>query len=220
MILSSTDYTDPDRTVSHDYGKTEDWRSNSFKTLIIHDPIAPSTCSSMFLGCTNMEEIINIENLHTENVTSMYRMFRLCNNLKKLDLRYFDTSKVKSMKWMFLNCYALTKLDFTSFDTSNVTDMNGMFYSCNMQVLDLSTLNTQSVNDMYNMFHHCIYLKTIYVSNTFTIDSVTTSDNMFRECWALVSGAGTHFDQNNANDATYAHVDGGKDNPGYFTLKP
>ena len=220
LILSSTDYTDPYRTVSHDYGKTEDWRSDSFKTVIIHDPIAPKNCSNMFLNCKNMEEIKNIENFHTENVTEMYQMFRRCSNLNKLDLKYFDTSKVKTMKWMFLNCFELTNLDVSSFDTSNVVNMNGMFYSCNMQVLDLAFFNTQSVFDMYNMFYNCTNLKTIYTSSTFTTNSVTSSENMFKQCYALVGGIDTKYDSNNTNDVTYAHVDGGKDDPGYFTLKP
>ena len=101
LILSSTDYTDPDRTVSHDYGKTEDWRSNSFKTVIIHDSIAPSSCESMFSNCTAMEEIQNIENLHTENVTNMRSMFYRCSSLKSLDLKHFDTSKVIRMYRVF-----------------------------------------------------------------------------------------------------------------------
>jgi hypothetical protein len=41
---------------------------------------------------------------------------------------------------------------------------------------------------------------------------------MFLGCTNLVGGAGTTFDAEHI-DAAYAHVDGGADNPGYFTAK-
>lgn len=73
LILSSTNYTDPDRTVVTDYGKTEDWRSNSFKTLIIHDPIAPSTCESMFSGCSKMEEKYKILIIYIQKMLQVWK---------------------------------------------------------------------------------------------------------------------------------------------------
>ena len=42
--------------------------------------------------------------------------------------------------------------------------------------------------------------------------------NMFIENVSLVGGAGTVFNSSYI-DGTYARVDGGVDNPGYFTLK-
>jgi hypothetical protein len=40
---------------------------------------------------------------------------------------------------------------------------------------------------------------------------------MFSGCTSLVGGAGTSFNSSAVNHY-YAHVDGGADNPGYFTL--
>ena len=49
------------------------------------------------------------------------------------------------------------------------------------------------------------------------MSNVTTTDDMFTECNHLKGEAGTVYDGNNI-DATYARVDGGTSNPGYFTL--
>ena len=42
---------------------------------------------------------------------------------------------------------------------------------------------------------------------------------MFYNCTSLVGGQGTTYDANHI-DKTYAHIDGGPSNPGYFTEKP
>ena len=43
---------------------------------------------------------------------------------------------------------------------------------------------------------------------------------MFMNCDKLVGGKGTAYNDANAKDKTYAHIDGGTSNPGYFTKKP
>ena len=45
------------------------------------------------------------------------------------------------------------------------------------------------------------------------------SDEMFSNCSKLVGGAGTKYNTSNPTDKTYAHVDEGPSNPGYFTFK-
>ena len=42
--------------------------------------------------------------------------------------------------------------------------------------------------------------------------------DMFTGCTSLVGGMGTTYDENHV-DKTYAHIDGGTSNPGYFTAK-
>ena len=71
---------------------------------------------------------------------------------------------------------------------------------------------------MSNMFYKATNLKTIYVSNKFNTDKVTSSTDMFSSCTNLVGGAGTKYDANHV-DKTYARIDGGTSNPGYFTAK-
>ena len=45
---------------------------------------------------------------------------------------------------------------------------------------------------------------------------MTESADVFKGCTALVGGQGTKYDAEHT-DYTYAHIDGGTDNPGYFT---
>ena len=68
------------------------------------------------------------------------------------------------------------------------------------------------------MFYNSTKLKTIYASNKFNTDTVTDSTSMFSGCASLVGGAGTKYNSSYV-DKTYARIDGGTTNPGYFTSK-
>lgn len=68
------------------------------------------------------------------------------------------------------------------------------------------------------MFYETTNLKTIYTSNKFSTNSVAMSTDMFKEATNLVGGLGTKYDSTKT-DKTYARVDGGTSNPGYFTAK-
>ena len=71
---------------------------------------------------------------------------------------------------------------------------------------------------MSNMFYSSTNLKTIYASNKFNTDKVTSSTDMFSSCTKLIGGAGTKYNSSYV-DKTYARIDGGTSNPGYFTAK-
>ena len=70
---------------------------------------------------------------------------------------------------------------------------------------------------MIGMFYYCSKLQTIYVGNGWSTAAVTSSTNMFYNCRRLVGGQGTTYSDSNPWDKTYAHIDGGPSNPGYFT---
>lgn len=83
---------------------------------------------------------------------------------------------------------ALAKLDISSFDTSHVTDMGAMFTYCSkLTQLDLALFDTRNVTDTRWMFEHCEKLTTIFISNKWSMDMVTNSMNMFKECCSLPS---------------------------------
>ena len=135
-------------------------------------------------------------------------------------LSYLNTSEVTNMNWMFLNCLALTSLDLSHFNTSKVTGMKQMLSYCSsLTSLDLSSFNTSKVTDMSYMFYGCSNLRTIYVGNGWSTAAVTSSNYMFNNCTSLVGGQGTTYSSSNPMDKTYAHIDGGPSNPGYFTDK-
>ena len=198
----------------------------------------------MFSGCSSLESI-DLSRLETENVTLMEAMFSNCTSLTSLDLSNFKTGNVTEMTGLFYGCSGLTSLDLSNFDTSSVTIMRGMFYICNgLQTVDLTNFNTSNVMNMTAMFEGCSSLTSldlssfntvnveyidrmfiscsnlaeIKVSNLWTAESVVYGENMFIGCISLVGGMGTTFDSNHT-DYTYAHIDGGPDNPGYFSAK-
>ena len=170
---------------------------------------------SMFWGCSKIETL-DLSNFNTEKGTSFFNMFRECYALKSLNVSHFNTSNATEMTAMFGNCESLTNIDVSSFDTEKVKEIGFMFGECtSLTSLDLSSFNTANVTDMEYMFRESPNLKTIYVSDKWNTTSATGSE-VFRNCTSLIGGAGTRFDKNHI-DVSYAQIDGGPDNPGYFT---
>ena len=68
------------------------------------------------------------------------------------------------------------------------------------------------------MFAGCSGLKTIYASKDLVFEQIGDGNAMFDGCGVLVGGMGTAFDAAHI-DKAYAHIDGGSENPGYFTAR-
>ena len=167
-------------------------------TQVVFDPsfanARPTTTYEWFFGMQNLQTIEGMEYLNTSEVTDMSVMFAWCSELTSLDLSHFNTAKVTNMGYMFYCCSGLTSLDLSSFNTSNVTYMNLMLYDCSN-------------------------LTTIYAGEGWSTEAVTSSAQMFNYDTSLVGGMGTVYNESNPKDKTYAHIDGGPSNPGYFTDK-
>ena len=172
----------------------------------------------MFGSCTSLTSL-DVTGFKTDNVTNMNKMFQGCSGLTSLDVTGFKTDKVTDMSFMFWGCSSLTSLDVTGFKTDNVTVMNAMFDACSgLTSLDVTGFKTDKVTDMSYMFWGCSSLKTIYAGEGWSTAKVTAGKDMFAGCTSLVGGAGTHYDESHI-DHTYARIDGGASNPGYFTEK-
>lgn len=209
-----------DITTSNYYQFENPYRTVS--TAIIDESFAnyrPTKVEYWFLDCYNLTSIIGIENIHTEEATSMRYLFYGCTSLTSLDLSTFITDNVTDMMGMFLACNKLSSLDISSFKTNNVTTMTSMFDGCKaLTSLDLSSFNTSNVEGMSWMFDECTNLKTIYVSDGWSTANVSETTNMFTNSTNLVGGRGTQYDPDHT-EFEYAHIDGGPDNPGYLTDK-
>lgn len=94
---------------------------------------------------------------------------------------------------MFNGCAGLTELDLTKWNTANAKNAEGMFAGCSG-------------------------LKTIYASKDLVFEQIGDGNAMFDGCGVLVGGMGTAFDAAHI-DKAYAHIDGGSENPGYFTAR-
>ena len=185
---------------------------SSFNTSKVED------LGYMFRDCSSLTTL-DLSNFITDNVTEMSSVFDGCSALTTINLSGFNTAKVTDMHQMFNECSSLTTLDLTDFNTGLVTTMFGMFDGCSsLASLDLSSFNTANVTAMHQMFEGCSALTTIIVSDSWSTSAVDDSENMFTGCYSLKGGRGTDYTQDHT-DVTYAHIDGGVNNPGYFTSK-
>jgi len=191
--------------------------SNSKATTLDVSNFNTSNVTNMsYMFSDSQATTLDVSNFDTSKVTTMGYMFYK-SKATTLDVSNFDTSKVTTMDYMFMNS-AVTTLDVSNFNTSNVTNMSYMFSDSKATTLDVSNFNTSNVTNMLYMFYGSTNLKTIYGSSKFVTTAVTSSTGMFSRCTNLVGGAGTKYDSTKT-DKTYARIDGGTSNPGYFTAK-
>ena len=167
-----------------------------------------------FMFAYSQATTLDVSKLNTSIVKNMSHMF-IDSQATTLDVSNFNTSNVTNMSYMFYYSQATT-LDVSNFDTSKVTNMSYMFSGSKATTLDLNNFDTSKVTDMSYMFNRATNLKTIYSSDKFNTDNVTTSTNMFLSSTNLVGGSGTKYNSSHI-DKTYARIDGGTSNPGYFT---
>lgn len=236
-----TFYYDNQRTTRQNYGRiydmpnredpawAGDYNTQNIKHVVFDTSFSgyrPTSTYSWFDNCFNLQDIKDIRNLNTQNVTDMRRMFYGCQALTSLDLSNFNTQNVTNMRcmfygckalksldvsnfntqnvtrldWMFCGCQSLTSLDVSNFNTQNVTNMSWMFYCClALTSLDVSNFNTQNVTDMNSMFFFCKALRSLDVSN-FNTENVTKMSSMFYGCEALTSLDLCNFNTQNVTD--------------------
>ena len=169
----------------------------------------PTSTEQWFSYLTHLKNFEGLENLNTEEVTSMSEMFFGCASLTEIDLQNLNTAKVTDMSSMFAGCTGLTSLNLTKFNTENVTNMSAMFGACaSLTTLDLQNFNTANVADMRYMFTDCSNLTTINCTNTW---KEVASDDMFKACEKL-KGAVNY-------DATKTTAAMANPENGYFTGK-
>ena len=86
--------------------------------------------------------------------------------------------------------------------------------------IDLRNADVSNVEYMTRMFNLCNKLESIYVNSSWSIPNVIESDEMFGQCRLLKGGNGTEYKNYNANDASFAIVDGKDGISGYLSIKP
>lgn len=136
------------------------------------------------------------------------------------DPTFADASPTSTYRWFYEMTQLRSIIGLNYLHTSEVTNMKQMFSDCRLLTsLDLRSFNTYRVKDAYEMFNGCSSLVTIKVSRGWITSNFNDDYNpyvMFRDCTSLVGGRGTVYNSSNV-DKSYAHIDGGAENPGYFT---
>ena len=133
----------------------------------------------------------------------------------------FKNFKPKSYANLFNGLKKLTEIKGMdqNLNSELVTDMRYMFMHCeSLQSIDLSWANTANVYYMNYMFYGCGNLKSIFVNENWSTSALKESTGyFFVGCEKLYGGKGTSVNDLQIFDDTYAKIDGGTNNPGYFT---
>ena len=193
--------------------------AQSITSVRFGSEVAPASMAFWFAD-TNLSSI-NWSNCNTENLTSLRTAFA---RTKLSEVVLPPMPALTNLRFAFSEVAPLTRADFSNVGANNVTDCNSVFKgSYALEVVDLSGL-AGTVEDSGFMFGNMtatapnMGVRTIYATEELNFADATSSNNMFRSCVDLVGGAGTVYDAN-YRDKTYAHIDGGVSNPGYFTNK-
>ena len=196
------------------------WQSINYnvKTVLFLDEIAPVCTGWWFYGFENLEQIVGLDNLNTENVTNMYYMFTMCSSLSELDLSNFKTQEVQTMNGMFAGCNSLTVLDLSGFNTQNVWEMSSMFAGCtSLKTLNIANFNTGNVSTLEGMFSGSNALSSLVLGTDYRFTSINEdhgeiyteyadlpepSDiDPFTGKWIKVGGDGTKYTAEELMDA-------------------
>ena len=163
----------------------------------------PTCMDGWFEGLQNLETIVGLDIINTENVTTMKRLFYGCEKLKEADVSHFKTGKVTDMEEMFSLCMSLRELDVTNFDTKFVTTMSHMFCQCeSLANLDISNFDTRNVTNMAGMFISCHKIKSLSFPKTFVTRNVVDMNSMFSGCESLTTLDLTGFNPVSLKDAS------------------
>ncbi|TFH30605.1 MAG: BspA family leucine-rich repeat surface protein, partial [Promethearchaeota archaeon] len=129
----------------------------------------------LFMSCTQLTTIPNLESLDTSNVTDMSLMFAGATNFNQ-ELHDWNVSKVTTMQQMFFTAETFN-FSLNSWDVSSVTDMSNMFayaYGFNQPLNDW---DTSSVVNMEHMFEFAVYFN--QPLNDWNTSSAVNMENMF-----------------------------------------
>lgn len=183
-----------------------------------------SNCTSMVEAfCSFVANELDLTSLDVSKVTDFTRTFSylitMDENGRGLDISTWGTSSATTMEEMFkratVNC-ASNILDVSALDMSSVKKTKNMFTTLQAPTtIKLGTWDVRQVSDCDNMFSSMPNVTTI-IGTAFTFDVVTTGASAFANSSKLVGGAGTRYNSSRT-EITYARIDGGTSNPGYFT---
>ena len=186
-----TSYTVSDVT-NHDGTITRTIESSTLPTLMRFGTTAQTVTDS-----SRYDALLEIYEINCSNLTDMNAMFRVCSNLKYLDLSDQDLSKVTNMPYVFAGCASLKYVDLSNTNTINNGNLQSIFVDCpKLKSIKLKNFRTDKVTNMNYMFNGCTSLKSLDVSS-FNTENVTSMSSMFKNCELLTSLDLSGFDTKN-----------------------
>lgn len=105
----------------------------------------------MFLGCSSIITIPNIDLWNTSNVTNMSGLFRAAYKFNDPKINFWDVAKVRDMSEMFASAIDFNQ-DLDDWNTKSVIDLTSMFNGAIAFNGQINNWNVSAVRDMTAMF--------------------------------------------------------------------
>lgn len=163
---------------------------------------------------------LDLSRWNVSKLQNISKMFQDAPNLTTINVSGWTTSSLQNMSWVLSNATAVTTFDVSGWDTSHVTNMAHAFNgAASITELDVSGWDTSSVTSsgMGGLFMNMTALTTIYGSDSFITNTISTYINLFQGDTNLTGGNGTAYNPSRYGiNMAHIDIDG---NPGYFTAK-
>ena len=171
----------------------EDTVEGTTTTRIIYADEHPTEISFM-----QKKNLLEINKLYTDNITSMYGMFYQCTSLTYVNFNYSDTSKVETIEGLFNTCSKLATIDgLNTLDVSNVNNMGGVFSGCSsLTEIDVADWDVSKVTNFGATFRGCSKA-TVIDTSKWKAKQVGRIGGMFQTCSKLISVDLSGFDLSN-----------------------
>jgi|GEM_PF-3770636 len=148
--------------------------------------------NNMFHDCTNLEEVVGLDNFDTSVVGGLARMFSGCTSLKKVDLSsWTNEGTIQNMQNMFRDSGVETvKMPGSDFTVKENALLAGMFQDCkSLKTVDFGTsdnhMDVTEAKTMTDMFSGCSALETLDVSTFGTLTHIQKMDGFVNGCTSL-----------------------------------
>lgn len=139
----------------------------------------------MFYLCSNLENILGLEQFDTKNIKVAYSMFAECRKLTELNLTNWNTENLTNILNMFSNCTKLSIISgIESWNTKNLNNISGTFAGTfALQDLDISKWKTDKITSINESFTNS-YIKNLNISN-WNLSNCTKMTGVFKNARAL-----------------------------------
>lgn len=188
------------------------------KRVVFGQPIKATSMAFWFQGCTNLEQIHWLPYVDKYALTSLRGTF---SDTAFTEIAVPEFPNLTNLRYAFARMPNCTKVDLSQTNANGITDISQMVHgSDKVEVVDMSGL-AGVITECTQAFSNVsgggdMALHTIYAKSDLDFSQMTGSlGTLFRGCVNLVGENGTTYVANKGLE--YAHLDGGTDNPGYFS---
>ena len=140
------------------------FQSNSSEYIPITVSMDTSNVTSMinsFADNPNLKSV-DLRNWNTNKVEDFFYIFRSCSNLSEiLGIENIVTASANNLSGFFSGCVALPEINMSNWDTSNVTNFDEMFDNLSVGSINIKPLNFVSATSIVGMFQNLTNLTSI-----------------------------------------------------------